>query len=139
LHTRRESGRLLPSLATKQTKEDHHAVFVSRDTRRYAVPRGKAKFGATSPNSDLWPTDPVGAVTEIAKRHNATYIEGSLVFTPGGRAAEALFETVEPDSDDAPSQLFRLAEDLDAFEFQLFVDPDRWRFREGARQASGRR
>jgi hypothetical protein len=130
--TRREKWRFLPSLATEGTKEDHHAVLVSRDTRRYAVPRGKAKFGATSPNSDLWPSDPEGAVREIAERHNATYIEGSLVFGPGGRSAEALFETVEPDSNSPASQLFRLAEDLDAWEFQLFVDPERWRFRESA-------
>ena len=96
------------------------------------MPRGKATFGANSPDSDLWPADPEGAVREIATRHNATYIEGSLVFTPGGRRAEALFETVEPDSDEPASQLHRLAEDLDAFEFQLFVDPDRWRFRKGS-------
>ncbi len=95
------------------------------------MPRGKAKFGATSPDSELWPSDPVGAVREIAAKHNTTYIEGSLVFAPGGRTAEAMFETVEPDSDSPASQLFRLAEDLDAFQFQLFVDPDRWRFKDG--------
>ncbi len=95
------------------------------------MPRGKATFGANSPESDLWPADPEGAVREIATRHNATYIEGSLVFTPGGRRAEALFETVEPDSDEPASQLHRLAEDLDASEFRLYVDPDRWKFRDG--------
>jgi hypothetical protein len=105
---------------------------VTCDSRRCAVPRGKAKFKAKSPDSDIWFSDPEEAVREIAQRHNATYIEGSLVFGPGGRSAEALFETVEPDSNSPASQLFRLAEDLDAWEFQLFVDPDRWRFRENA-------
>jgi hypothetical protein len=95
------------------------------------VPRGKARFRATSPDSEIWRSDPVGAVREIAERNKAKYIEGSLVFAPGGRVAEALFETVEPDVDSEASQLFRLAEDLDALEFHLFVDPDRWRFREG--------
>jgi hypothetical protein len=98
------------------------------------VPRGKAKFGATSPDSDLWPDDPEGAMREIAERHNTVFVEGSLVFAPGGRAAEALFETVEPDDDDGrpASQLFRLAEDLDAYAFNLLVDPSRWKFRTGS-------
>ena len=96
------------------------------------MPRGKAKFKAKSPDSDIWFSDPEEAVRQIAQRHNTVYIEGSLVFAPGGRSAEALFETVEPDSNSPASQLFRLAEDLDAWEFQLFVDPDRWRFRESA-------
>jgi hypothetical protein len=97
-----------------------------------SVPRGKAKFGATSPDSDFWPGDPEEAMRDLAERHHVTYIEGSLVFAPGGRSAEALFETWEPGNEEGrtPSQLFRLAEDLDAFSFQLFVDPSRWRFRE---------
>jgi hypothetical protein len=101
------------------------------------VPRGKAKFGAGSPDSDLWPEDPEGAMRDIAERHHVTYIEGSLVFAPGGTAAEALFKTVEPGTTDddgeplEPSQLFRLAEDLDAWEFKLFVDEVRWQSRRG--------
>jgi hypothetical protein len=102
------------------------------------MPRGKARFSATtSPDSKYWPSDPEEALRDIAQRHHVTYIEGSLVFTPGGRAAEALFETFEPGGEDEPSQLFHLAEDLDAEEFRLFVDPSRWKFREeGPEQAS---
>jgi hypothetical protein len=100
------------------------------------VPRGKALFATGSPNSELWPDQPVEAMQEIAGRHNVTYIDGSLIFAPGGRVAEALFETKEPGHKDGPSQLFSLAEDLDAWEFRLFVDPDRWRARrEGTQQS----
>jgi len=100
------------------------------------VPRGKVKFNATStddsghsPESELWPSDPEGALREIAERNNARYIEGSLVFATGGRVAEALFETVEPEEDSKATRLFNLGEDLDALEMQLLVGPDRWRFR----------
>jgi putative intracellular protease/amidase len=109
---------------------------VSCATRRFTVPRGKAKFKAKTPDSDLWRSDPVGAVREIAERNNAKYVEGSLIFAPGGRAAEALFETVEPDEDSPASQLFRLAEDLDAWEFHLYVDPERWKYREQGSEQS---
>jgi hypothetical protein len=68
---------------------------------------------------------------DIAHRHDVSFIEGSLVFAPGGRVAEALFETTEPGGEGPPSQLFNLAEDLDAWEFRLFVDPDRWKARQG--------
>jgi hypothetical protein len=102
---------------------------VSCDTRRLTVPRGKAKFKATSPDSEVWFSDPVGALREIAERNKATYVEGSLVFAPGGHEAHALFETVEPDEDSPASQLFTLAEDLDALEFHLCVDPERWKYR----------
>lgn len=99
------------------------------------MPRGKAKFSTGgSPASDQWRDDPEAALREIAARHNTTYIEGSLVFSPGGKSAEALFETVEPDEDSPASQLFRLAEDLDAWAFHLYVDPDRWRSRQGGPQ-----
>ena len=100
------------------------------------MPRGKALFKATSPNSDLWRSDPVRAVREIAERNKATYVEGSLVFAPGGHEAEALFETVEPDEDGPASQLFRLAEDLDALEFSLYVDAERWKYREQSPEQS---
>jgi len=95
------------------------------------VPRGKALFGAGSPNSDFWPDQPEEAMVDLANRHNATYITGSLIFAPGGRAAEALFETKEPGHEDGPSNLVSLAEDLDAWEFRLFVDTDRWKSRQG--------
>jgi hypothetical protein len=133
----RQDGRgslFLPSpstLATELGKSDHPRVLESCDTRRFSVPRGKALFAAGgSPNSDLWPSQPVEALKEIAARHDVEYIEGSLIFAPGGRVAEALFETFEPGGERSPSQLFRLAEDLDAWEFRLFVDPDRWRDRQ---------
>jgi hypothetical protein len=93
------------------------------------VPRGKALFSATSPNNEVWPTDPEEALRLIAESRNATYIKGSLVFAPGGRVAEALFETKEPGHEDGPSDLFALAEDLDAREFRLYVDVDRWKSR----------
>jgi hypothetical protein len=100
------------------------------------VPRGRAKFkadpggGGNSPEHELWTTDPEQALREIARRNNATYIEGSLVFGLGGREAEALFETVEPEEDSAATKLFRLGEELDAFELNLFVGPDRWKRRD---------
>ena len=93
------------------------------------MPRGKALFGTGSPNSELWPDQPEEAMRDLAGKHNATYIEGSLVFAPGGRVAEALFETKEPEHEDGPSRLLELAEDLDAREFRLLVDPDRWQAR----------
>ena len=103
------------------------------------MPRGKAKFGTDSPDSDLWPDNPEEAMRDIAGRHSVTYIEGTLVFSPGGKSAEALFETVEPDDPHgrSPSQLFRLAEDLDAWDFKLLVDPVRWHSRRGGTQQAG--
>ena len=44
----------------------------------------------------------------IAKRNQAVYIEGSLVFATGGKHAEALFETVEPEDDSPATKLHRL-------------------------------
>ena len=90
------------------------------------MPRGKAKFKTSSPKSDLWPSDPEGAIREIADRNNATYIEGSLIFSPNGDTAEALFETVEPEQDSSATKLHKLAKQLDAGEMRLFFDVERW-------------
>lgn len=100
------------------------------------MPRGKALFATNSPRSDFWPDQPEEAMRDLARQHNAKYIEGSLVFAPGGRAAEALFETKEPEHEDGPSRLLELAEDLDAREFRLLVDPDRWQARRQGTQQS---
>ncbi len=54
------------------------------------------------------------------------YIEGSLVFAPGGKHAEALFETVEPEEDSSATKLHRLGVDLDASMVCLYIDPDLW-------------
>ena len=64
------------------------------------MPRGKVKFSTTnSPNDPDWPRNPEQAMRNIAEQNNAVYIEGSLVFATGGKHAEALFETVEPEDD----------------------------------------
>ena len=74
------------------------------------MPRAKAKFSTGSPNDRFnWPGDPEEAMRAIAGRTNATYIEGSLVFVPGGRYAEALFETVEPEESSGATRLHQLA------------------------------
>ena len=52
------------------------------------------------------------------------YIEGSLVFAPGGKHAEALFETVEPEDDSPATKLHRLGVDLDASMVCLYIDPN---------------
>jgi hypothetical protein len=88
------------------------------------------KFSAESPRSILWPSDPVGAVTEIAEANNARYIEGSLVFSTGGSMAEALFETVEPDDKSDATRLHRLGKQLDASEVHLYVGPGDWSMRQ---------
>lgn len=92
------------------------------------MPRAKVKFSGGSPQSDLWPSDPEGAVREIAIANQATYIEGSLVFSTGGGTgtAEALFETVEPEEESKASRLHRLGAQLDASEVHLYVGPDDW-------------
>lgn len=100
------------------------------------MPRGKALFATGSPNSDFWPDQPEEAMADIADRHNVTYVKDSLIFTPGGRAAEALFKTEESEEGMPESRLLNLAEDLDAWEFRLFVDPDRWRARRQGTQQS---
>lgn len=96
------------------------------------MPRGKAKFEVGSPQSDLWPSDPEQAMREIATRNNAEYIEGSLVFAPGGKLAEALFRTVEPEPDSGATMLHRLGRDLDATDVTLFIDPESWRARQSS-------
>ena len=79
------------------------------------MPRGKVRFSTTnSPNDPDWPRHPEQAMRNIAEKNNAVYIEGSLVFATGGKHAEALFETVEPEEDSNATQLHRLGVDLDA-------------------------
>ena len=60
----------------------------------------------------------------IAEKNNAVYIEGSLVFATGGKHAEALFETVEPEEDSNATRLHRLGVDLDAATVSLLHRPD---------------
>jgi hypothetical protein len=92
------------------------------------MPRAKARFkGGGSPKDDNWPSDPEQAMREIAARNNAEYIEGSLVFVPGGHYAEALFKTVEPEPESSATRLHRLGRELDAIDVTLFVDPESWR------------
>jgi hypothetical protein len=91
------------------------------------MPRAKAKFDAgKSPRDDNWPSDPEQAMREIAVRNNAEYIEGSLVFVPGGHLAEALFRTVEPEPESSATRLHRLGRELDAVDVTLFVDTETW-------------
>ena len=79
------------------------------------MPRGKVRFSTTkSPNDPDWPRKPEQAMSNIAERNQATYVPGSLVFAPGGKYAEALFETVEPEDDSQATKLHRLGVDLDA-------------------------
>ena len=91
------------------------------------MPRGKAKFDATSPKHDDWPSDPERALSEIAVEHGAEYIEHSLTFSANGRIGHALFRTFEPGDEDRVTNFVRLAEALDALELCVQIDPDRWR------------
>ncbi len=91
------------------------------------MPRGKVRFSTTnSPNDRDWPNDPEQAMRNIAQKNNAVYIEGSLVFTPGGKHAEAQFQTVEPEDDSPATKLHRLGVDLDASVISLYIDPMLW-------------
>ena len=91
------------------------------------MPRGKVKFSTTnSPNDPDWPRDPEQAMRNIAKKNNAVYIDGSLVFTTGGKYAEALFETVEPEPTSKATRLHQLGVDLDASMVCLYIDPTLW-------------
>src|SRR4029078_654799 len=91
------------------------------------MPRGKARFSTTNPPNDPeWPRNPELAMRNIAERNQAVYIEGSLTMTPGGKHAEALFETVEPQKDSPATKLHRLGVDLDASVISLYIDPDLW-------------
>jgi hypothetical protein len=91
------------------------------------VPRGKMRFNTSgSPDDPSWFEDPEGAVRSIAERNNAVYVEGSLAFSPNGRTAEALFETVEPEKESQATRLHQLAVDLDAFEANLLISTELW-------------
>jgi hypothetical protein len=91
------------------------------------MPRGKVRFSTTnSPNDPDWPSDPEQAMRNIATKNYAQYVEGSLVFAPGGKHAEALFETVEPEADSKATRLHQLGVDLDAGKVSLYIDPRRW-------------
>ena len=90
------------------------------------MPRGKVRFSTTSPNDPDWPRKPEQAMKNIALRNNAVYIDDSLVFAPGGKYAEALFETVEPEEDSNATKLHRLGVDLDASVVSLYIDPALW-------------
>jgi hypothetical protein len=92
------------------------------------MPRGKAKFDATSPKHPDWPADPEGALTAIAEDHDAEYIPGSLTFTANGRIAHAVFKTFEPNNEDGRVTNFvTLAEALDALELCVQIDQERWK------------
>jgi hypothetical protein len=90
------------------------------------MPRAKARFKGGSPKNGNWPNDPEQAMREIAAHNNAEYIEGSLVFVPGGHYAEALFKTVEPEPDSSATRLHRLGRELEAADVTLFIDPQSW-------------
>jgi hypothetical protein len=90
------------------------------------MPRGKVRFSTNSPDDRDWPNNPEQAMRNIADKNQATYIEGSLVFAPGGKHAEALFETVEPEDDSPATKLHRLGVDLDASMVCLYIDPNLW-------------
>jgi hypothetical protein len=92
------------------------------------MPRGKAKFYATSPKHGDWLDDPEKALEEIADANGAEYIRDSLTFSANGRIGYALFRTFEPDSDDSRVTNFvTLAEDLDAIDLNVGIDAERWR------------
>jgi hypothetical protein len=91
------------------------------------MPRGRAKFDATSPKHPDWPSDPEGALRAIAEENGAEYIEQSLTFTANGRIGHALFKTVEPDEESPATNFVKLAEALDALELCVEIDADRWR------------
>jgi hypothetical protein len=91
------------------------------------MPRGKARFDATSPKHPDWPEQPERALEGIAEENGAEYIDGSLTFSANGRIGHALFRTFEPGEDDRVTNFVRLAEALDAIELCVEIDADRWR------------
>ncbi len=101
------------------------------------MPKGRIVFWADgSPGGDdeereLWFVDPEEVLRRIAKRNNATYVEGSLAFTPGGRHGEARFDTVEPEEESKATRLHQLGIDIDALKVELLVGTDRWRYFKG--------
>jgi hypothetical protein len=100
------------------------------------MPRGKAKFDASSPKHPEWPENPESALEAIAEENGAEYIRGSLTFSANGRIGHALFRTFEPGEEDRVTNFVRLAEALDAIELCVEIDADRWRMnREGQAQA----
>jgi hypothetical protein len=94
------------------------------------MPRAKARFKGGSPKDDSWTGDPEQALRNIAARNNAEYIEGTLVFVPGGHFAEAMFRTVEPEPESHATRLHRLGRELDAVDVTLFVDAETWRIQQ---------
>jgi hypothetical protein len=91
------------------------------------MPRAKVKFSTTnSPHDPDWPRNPEQALANIAKNNNAVYIKGSLAMATGGKHAEALFETVEPEPDSQATRLHQLGVDLDASMVCLYIDPTLW-------------
>jgi hypothetical protein len=91
------------------------------------MPRGRAKFDATSPKHPDWLDDPESALRAIAEENGAEYIEQSLTFTANGRIGHALFKTFEPNEESPVTNFVRLAEALDALELCVEIDADRWR------------
>jgi hypothetical protein len=77
---------------------------------------------------DLWFEDPEAVLTEIGNRNKARFVPGTLVFSPGGRTAEADFDTDAPGEAEEPTLLHQLAIDLDAIEARLVVPLELWRF-----------
>jgi hypothetical protein len=98
------------------------------------MPRGKAKFRATSPKHPDWPKNPESALEAIAEENGAEYIAGSLTFSASGTIGHALFRTFEPDGADRVTNFVRLAEALDAIELCVEIDAERWRMN---REAEG--
>jgi hypothetical protein len=95
------------------------------------VPRGRIKIdaGGTPPDPG-WKTDPEGTLRRIAEEEGARYIEGSLIWTHGGKYAEALLETVEATPDDPGTNFHALGRRLSTVELCLYIDTEtylRWR------------
>jgi hypothetical protein len=101
------------------------------------VPKGRVVFwadgspGADEEEQELWFIDPEEVLRRIGERNNAKYVEGSLAFAPGGRHAEARFDTVEPEPDTPASRLHQLGFEIDALQVELLVGTDRWRYFQG--------
>jgi hypothetical protein len=108
------------------------------------MPKGRMVFWASgSPGHDRekysdfdWFQQPEATLEEIARQNNAEYVPNSLVFAPGGRIAEALFDTFEPTKESGATLLHQLAFDLDAIEARLLVPEGLWRFKGAPEQSS---